>query len=84
MEILNELGVIFIAALGVLAYQTDEGGQAHLAHQQHIQHPVVGHGIGHRHKAAAVVPPVAHTDDGGGAAIMDRAHLHLHGAADTF
>ena len=83
MEVPDQPGALPVLPPGVLAHQPQEGGQTHLAHQEHIQHPVVGHGVGHRHEAAPVVAAVADAQQGGGLfRLTELPHLHRHGAVD--
>ncbi len=72
-------GALAVLAGGVLAHIAGEGGQGQVPDKQRIQHSVVGHGLGHRAEAPAVVPAVADAQDGGGPNIVDGPHADLHG-----
>ena len=60
----SNVGELVVFALGVGAYEPQEGGAGDLPHDEGVQHAVVHSGLRHGHEAAAVIAAVAHGYDG--------------------
>lgn len=83
--VLDQIGVLLVKSFGIFSYQPQEGEEADLRHQEHVQHTIVRHGVADRHKAPAVMAAVADAHDSCLPLLpVYRSHLHRHRTADTF